>query len=231
MASSDLISDLLRNTDNATESEKSAATSARVESPAVISAPEKEISPEEMAVKVKQLSERLAKTNFSGNNEQESSEDKMALKVSELGERLAMTDFPGHNQDSSDEDSSDEESSDEESSDETLEDESSDDTDVSGMGEMASSRKDALEKLRKRIMNLKVEEKAAARYKAEPRNALYTTRSKVNQVKQMMDQRRIANSRRVRDTRVPRKLETISNTSRTPPVSDEEYARLIKLAR
>lgn len=174
MASSDLISDLLRNTDDATESEVSAATSARVESPAVISASEKEISPEEMKSKVK-----------------------------ELRDRLAMTDFPGH-------------------VDETPEDD---------MEEEASGRRDDLEKLRERIMGLKLEKPAAARYKAEPRNALYTTRSKVNQVKQVMDQRRIANSRRVRDTRVPRKLETISNTSRTPPVSDEEYARLIKLAR
>lgn len=201
MASSDLISDLLRNTDNATESEKSAATSARVESPAVISAPEKEISPEEMKI-----------------------------KVDELRERLAMTDFPGNGDETSEDETTDDETLEDESDDET-DDESDDETSGEDMEKEDSGRRDDLEKLRERIMGLNLEKPAAARYKAEPRNALYTTRSKVNQVKQMMDQRRIANSRRVRDTRVPRKLETISNTSRTPPVSDEEYARLIKLAR
>ena len=196
MASSDLISDLLRNTNNATESEVSAATSARVESSEVISAPKKEISPEEMKI-----------------------------KVNELRERLAMTDFPGNGDETTDDETLEDESDDE------TDDESDDETSGEDMEEEVSGRRDDLEKLRERIMGLNLEKPAAARYKAEPRNALYTTRSKVNQVKQMMDQRRIANSRRVRDTRVPRKLETISNTSRTPPVSDEEYARLIKLAR
>ena len=196
MASSDLISDLLRNTNNATESEVSAATSARVESSEVISAPKKEISPEEMKI-----------------------------KVNELRERLAMTDFPGNGDETTDDETLEDESDDE------TDDEPEDETPEDDMEEEASGRRDDLEKLRERIMGLNLEKPAAARYKAEPRNALYTTRSKVNQVKQMMDQRRIANSRRVRDTRVPRKLETISNTSRTPPVSDEEYARLIKLAR